>query len=198
MADPNPILRDPRIMAELLDAYPAATLVVDEDVRILFASRAAREYLGVPSDAPAPVLLERSGHVLHCLNADLVPEGCGRSPECKQCVVRNTVRAVLEKGTTHPTKAFLQLRVGVELVERFFLIRSSCVRLEGRQLALLVMEDISELMQLRNMLPVCMSCGRIRNEDGAWQKLPVYLKEQADIDVTHGLCPACLEKLYPE
>jgi hypothetical protein len=42
-----------------------------------------------------------------------------------------------------------------------------------------------------------MSCGRIRNPQGIWQELPLYLKEQADIDVTHGLCATCLEKHYP-
>jgi hypothetical protein len=69
---------------------------------------------------------------------------------------------------------------------------------QRRLLALLVLEDISELMQLRSMLPVCRGCGQIRNQREAWQKLPVYLKEQADVDVTHGLCPTCLERLYPE
>jgi PAS domain-containing protein len=185
-------------LAELLDAYPAPTLVVDEEVRLLFASRAAREYLGLDPDAETPVVLQRSGHVLHCLNADVVAEGCGRAAACKDCVVRNSVRAVLETGTAQPAKAFLQLRSGPDIIERFFLIRSSAVRFEGRLLALLVLEDISELMQLRNMLPVCMGCGQIRNQQGAWQKLPVYLKEQADVDVTHGLCPPCLERLYPE
>ena len=72
------------------------------------------------------------------------------------------------------------------------------MRWEGRQVALLTLDDVSELMQLRSMLPVCMGCGRIRDQQGAWKQLSVYLKEQADIDVTHGLCFTCLDKLYPE
>jgi hypothetical protein len=61
-----------------------------------------------------------------------------------------------------------------------------------------MLEDISELVQLKRILPVCMGCGQIRNSKGQWQKLTAYLKEQADVDVSHGLCPTCLERLYPE
>jgi hypothetical protein len=68
---------------------------------------------------------------------------------------------------------------------------------EGRTVILLTLEDVSELAQLRKLLPVCMSRGRIRNPQRIWQELPLYLKEQADIDVTHGLCATCLEKHYP-
>ncbi|HTP27808.1 MAG TPA: hypothetical protein VMK12_19425 [Anaeromyxobacteraceae bacterium] len=194
----NPLLWDSRLMAEVLDAYPAPTVIVDDDMRILFASRAAREYLGLGGDAANSVFLQRGGQALRCLNAEVTAEGCGRAPACRDCMVRNSVQAVFETGTVQRAKAFLQLRSGAGIVDRFFLVSASAVRSEGRRVALLVLQDISELMQLKNMLPVCMSCGQIRNQQGAWQKLPAYLKEQADVDVTHGLCPTCLEKLYPE
>jgi PAS domain-containing protein len=194
----DPIFDDPRFIAEILDTFPAPTLVVDDDVRILFASRAAREYLGLDTSSAHAVLLQRGGHVLHCVNADAVLEGCGRAEACRRCVIRNSVRAAFETGSVQRAKAFMQLRRGDEIVDRYFLVSTSAVHWEARRVALVTIEDISELMQLKSILPVCMSCGRVRDERGDWKNLSVYLKEQADVDVTHGLCATCLERNYPE
>ena len=99
------ILANPGFMAEILDAYPAPTLIVDEDVRVLFASRAAREYLGLDRDALQSVVLQRGGHALHCVNAEAVPEGCGRAPACKECVVRNSVQAAFRTRAVQRSRA---------------------------------------------------------------------------------------------
>ncbi len=48
------------------------------------------------------------------------------------------------------------------------------------------------------ILPICSSCKKIRNEDGTWQDLAGYFKTRFDAHFTHGICPACKEKLYPE
>jgi PAS domain-containing protein len=192
------ILRNSGLIAEILDAYPAPTLVVDEDVRILFASRSARGYLRLSREDVPAILLQRGGQVLRCLNAEIVADGCGRAPACRQCVIRNSVQAAFERGTVHREKAFLQLRDGAETVERYFLVSARAVRYEGYLIAVLMLEDISELVQLKKILPICMGCGQIRNAAGQWQKLPLYLKEQADVDVSHGVCPTCLDRLYPE
>lgn len=191
------ILGDSGLIAKLLDAYPAPTLVVDEEARVLFASRAARESLGLGGDAARSSLLQRSGHVLHCLNAEAIPEGCGFAPACGDCVVRNSVQEAIQSGAVQRAKAVLQLRQDGAVVDHHFLVSAAAVGWEGRTVILLTLEDVSELAQLRKLLPVCMSCGRIRNPQGIWQELPLYLKEQADIDVTHGLCATCLEKHYP-
>ena len=56
----------------------------------------------------------------------------------------------------------------------------------------------AELNQLRGLLPICSSCKAIRDDRGYWQQLEKYISEHSDALFTHGLCPPCAEKLYPE
>lgn len=51
---------------------------------------------------------------------------------------------------------------------------------------------------LRSLLPICASCKRIRDDSGYWQQLEVYFKQHQDIDFSHGICPECTDRLYPD
>ena len=51
---------------------------------------------------------------------------------------------------------------------------------------------------LAGLLPVCAGCKSIRGHDGAWEPMEAYLHERTGVDFTHGLCPCCRERLYPE
>jgi transcriptional regulator with PAS, ATPase and Fis domain len=75
-----------------------------------------------------------------------------------------------------------------------------CVRgakdlLESRE----VIEHMrAELDLLRGVLPTCASCQRIRTEDGRWEEMQAYVAKHSAAEFSHGLCPTCVEKLYPE
>jgi PAS domain S-box-containing protein len=56
----------------------------------------------------------------------------------------------------------------------------------------------AELNQLRGMLPICSSCKAIRDDSGYWNKIESYISEHSEAIFTHGLCPSCAEKLYPD
>ena len=51
---------------------------------------------------------------------------------------------------------------------------------------------------LSNMIPICASCGKIRDDEGYWSHLDEYVKEHSVIEFSHGICPECSKKLYPE
>ena len=53
-----------------------------------------------------------------------------------------------------------------------------------------------EIKVLHGLLPICMWCKSIRNEDGSWQKLETYIHQHSDADFTHGLCPECKQERY--
>lgn len=57
---------------------------------------------------------------------------------------------------------------------------------------------LSEIKQLRGIIPICASCKKIKNDKGLWQRVEAYLHEHADAELSHGFCPDCLNKLYPE
>lgn len=52
---------------------------------------------------------------------------------------------------------------------------------------------------LDDFIPLCMGCKNVRGDnDGPWQTLEGYLSERTGSKVSHGLCPECLPRLYPE
>ena len=57
---------------------------------------------------------------------------------------------------------------------------------------------LSEVKVLRGFLPICSGCKSIRNDQGYWEKIEVYIREHSEAEFSHGLCPDCLKKLYPE
>jgi two-component system, response regulator PdtaR len=58
---------------------------------------------------------------------------------------------------------------------------------------------LEEVKTLSGLLPICASCKRIRNEeDGSWQAIEDYIAKHSEADFTHGICPECANRLYPE
>jgi len=55
-----------------------------------------------------------------------------------------------------------------------------------------------EVRTLKGLIPVCVSCKNIRDDKGYWKRMEEYIRSHSEADVTHGLCPDCAVKLYPE
>jgi hypothetical protein len=59
-------------------------------------------------------------------------------------------------------------------------------------------QALDEVQVLRGLLPICASCKRIKDEHETWQVLETYLQDHTEAKFTHGICPDCMRKLYPE
>jgi hypothetical protein len=57
---------------------------------------------------------------------------------------------------------------------------------------------LEDVRILRGYLPICASCKRIRDDQGYWTQIEGYIKANSEADFTHGICPECAKKLYPE
>ncbi len=57
---------------------------------------------------------------------------------------------------------------------------------------------LDEIKTLRGFIPICCSCKKIRNIDDYWEELEVYLQKHTEAKFSHGICPDCARKLYPE
>jgi PAS domain S-box-containing protein len=51
---------------------------------------------------------------------------------------------------------------------------------------------------LTGLLPICASCKKIRDEQGEWGPVEVYIRERSQAKFTHGICPECKDRLYPD
>ena len=57
---------------------------------------------------------------------------------------------------------------------------------------------ITEVNVLSGLLPICASCKKIRGDDGYWNQIEVFIRDHSEADFSHGICPECAHKLYPE
>jgi hypothetical protein len=57
---------------------------------------------------------------------------------------------------------------------------------------------LREIKILQGILPICSSCKKIRDDKGSWKRIEMYIMEHSEADFSHGICPECVKKLYPE
>ncbi|MCP3915974.1 MAG: tetratricopeptide repeat protein [bacterium] len=56
----------------------------------------------------------------------------------------------------------------------------------------------AEVKVLRGLLPICSFCKSIRDKRGSWYQIEEYILRNSEADFSHGICPLCLEKNYPD
>lgn len=59
-------------------------------------------------------------------------------------------------------------------------------------------QSLQEVKKLSGLLPICCSCKKIRDDRGYWEEVEKYVGDHCDVQFTHGICPDCSQKLYPE
>jgi len=69
---------------------------------------------------------------------------------------------------------------------------------EREQLIAELRRTLGEVKTLRGFLPICSSCKKIRDDQGYWQQIESYIRQHSEAEFSHGICPECAGKLYPE
>jgi hypothetical protein len=59
-------------------------------------------------------------------------------------------------------------------------------------------QALAQVKRLSGFLPICASCKKIRDDKGYWQQVEAYIRDHSEAQFSHGLCPECAKKLYPE
>jgi PAS domain-containing protein len=178
------------LLRAVFDALPSLVFVVDQDVRIQETNAAASDLLMAGRKT---ILKQRAGDILHCIHSSEVPEGCGRSPACKGCVIRNSVLETFRGNRIVRRRARLELTRDTNKIEIYALITVSPFSFQDRPLALLVIEDISEIAELYRLIPICSVCKKVRDDKESWMRVETYFTNNWGVDFSHGLCPDCYQ-----
>lgn len=59
-------------------------------------------------------------------------------------------------------------------------------------------DALGKVKTLSGLLPICSACHKIRDQQGSWHHLELYIRNHTEADFTHGICPDCRRTLYPE
>ena len=82
-----------------------------------------------------------------------------------------------------------ELRARVQVGERILKLQSElATRVKELQ------EALDQIETLEGILPICMYCKKIRNDQNYWQQVESYISQHSQAEFTHGLCPECFEK----
>ena len=81
-----------------------------------------------------------------------------------------------------------RVNAGLRILELQSAMKARVTELEGA---------LAHIRTLQGILPICMHCHKIRNDQESWERLESYLQHHSDVQFSHGLCPECLVTYYP-
>ncbi len=107
---------------------------------------------------------------------------------------------LVEQATEAGVGAYLVKPPNAPEIERAVTVAMARFRdmQELRRLNAELQKALAEVKQLSGLLPICSSCKKIRDDEGYWHQVEVYIRDHTDADFSHGLCPDCAQKLYPD
>ncbi len=177
---------DPKLGASILEALPHPTFLVDADRRVVLANAAGRGLFGAEVGATL-------GSALGC--AEAAAGGCGAKPTCSDCTIAEVVRRALA-GERARVRAFL-LRTGEggEPADLHVLVSGAPFRTAGAAHAILVLEDVDQILADPCVVRICEACGRIQDEEGDWYPLHRYLQDRLGLEASEEICPECARRV---
>lgn len=78
------------------------------------------------------------------------------------------------------------------------LFESICIVILGAVIIHFTNKMFQRMKYLEGILPVCSSCKRIRDDQDNWHQIELYVRDRSAAEFSHGICPECAEKLYPD
>lgn len=182
-----------QFLKQIIDSFPFAVFVLDVELNVIDCNNEATDIAKVDINE-----LKRKfcGDMLHCINSQNKKLHCGLTENCKDCVVNCSLKSALHGELVVRKRAEMSLLGGNNAQMYYFLVTTSSLPIGNRTLILLTLEDISEVIQLKGIIPICMHCKEIRDDKGYWNKVEVYITEHSEAKFSHGICPICAKKHY--
>ena len=78
------------------------------------------------------------------------------------------------------------------------ILESVIISILGVTIIFITARLFRRMKYLEGILPICASCKKIRDEKNCWHQIEVYVRDRSEAEFSHGICPECAKKLYPE
>ena len=103
----------------------------------------------------------------------------------------------LDTSLTERNKINSNLEKSNKLLHREIDARKK-VQVEKEDLIVELQTSLEKVKLLSGFLPICASCKKIRDDKGYWNQIESYIRDHSEVEFSHGICPECLDKHYPQ
>ena len=187
------------VLASIVESCDAAIVGKNLDGNILSWNAAAETLYGYP----AAEVIEKPVSML------VPPDRLAELTQILQRVRKGerierfeTVRLRKDGTTVEISLTISPIREGGKIVGASSLAHDITRLKEEERERIKLIRELSDALAavktLSGLLPMCASCKKIRDDTGYWQQVETYIKQHSNADFTHGICPECVKKLYPE
>jgi len=179
---------------KILDFMPNAFVIVNLERELVFYNKAFEIFV----DKANLETKKRFCEVFNCVY--FKEKGCGFSKFCNQCLIKNTIETVLkENQEIFRRKVIFRYEKDSKIREIIILISAIKLSCDKDYVGIFI-EDITDFIKLKGLIPICANCKKIRNDKKYWISVEKYLKENFGDELlfSHGLCPECAKKLYKD
>ncbi|MGD9161117.1 MAG: sigma 54-interacting transcriptional regulator [Desulfobacteraceae bacterium] len=174
------LLNSNDFLKNLFESLPCGVLIMDKERRVQAVNNSIERTFGIHL---AEVINRRGGDVLKCIHASAADKGCGYSDECKECRIRQTALEAVSGRKTERNRARVQLYINNVETTLDFLISAAPLDHDGESLAIVILEDITELNELKKRLKAETSFAGIISRDTVMNELFRTIKDVADVNV---------------
>lgn len=193
---------DLRVLEKIMLAAPAGLVIVDQNGQVVFFNLEAEKIFGFAAgevlDRSVEFLLpERFHHAHQAQREDFLHQPADRLMGYDRTVLgrrKDGTEIPLEVGLSHARSGGRLLVTAVVLD----ISRRRRVEAEREKLIEELRTALDNVKQLSGLLPICASCKKIRDDNGYWNQIESYIRDHSEAEFSHGLCPDCAKKLYPE
>jgi hypothetical protein len=181
---------NPGIIQAMLDSIPAIVLAVDADVKILAYNRTAQALINLKE----PVYLKRAGEILHCIHPKKEGKDCGKTSQCQDCLIRQSVNHCFAQKNQVRAVAELELETQ-KGVERFQGVIQVVPMMNDESKVMIMISHLRNVTQESRILNICAKCmKKVRSQKGKWINIEHYFKESLDVYLSHGYCDECYKE----
>ncbi len=199
--------RSEKELERIFQSTPGGVTIVDLNGRIYYANKEAEQILGLKRMHSKEQYYNDPAYKISKVNGEPFPE-----KELPYIQVMMTGMPVygLEHVIAHPDgrKVYLSVNAAPLLdynnqITAIITAITDITKLkqaerERERLISELQAALNKVETLSGLLPICAFCKDIRDDSGYWHQVEAYIKEHSKANFSHGVCPDCAKKHYPE
>jgi len=186
----------------IFEAIGNSIIIVDKESKILLMNKRTEEYFGYSRDELIGQKIEKLIPPRYRKKHAGLREEYVKKPENRPMGTGRELLAMRKDGSEVPVEIGLNpahTKEGMIIIITLIdITKRRALEEERDRLFLELKEALDNVKTLKGMLPICMNCKKIRDDEGYWEKVDSYIIKHSDATITHGLCPDCAGKLYPD